>query len=435
MTHTKQIKLGVALAGVGASLSAWRHPDAQADASTNIDFYIQQAKKAEQGKFDLLFVPDSMYINEKTVPHFLNRLEPLTALSALAAATNNIGLVATISTSYSEPYTVARQLASLDFISRGRAGWNVVTSPLEGTALNYGKAHPEHDERYAIAAEYLAVVKGLWDSWEDDAFVADKSSGQFFDPSKMHRLNHDGKYFKVQGPLNIARSRQGQPVIFQAGTSEAGRDYAARHAETIFTVQRSLEAAQEYHKDIKSRTAALGRDPEQLSILLSIDPIVGATGEEARRKHEERISLGSIEDALAYLGRFFDHFDFTGYPLDEPFPDIGSAGDNAFQGVAKIKEEARKKGWTLRQVALRITYPDNPFIGTPEQIADRLQEWIDAKATDGFMVSAYSSNDFETFVDQVVPILQDRGVFRTEYESDTFRGNLGLPVPLNRYAA
>jgi FMN-dependent oxidoreductase (nitrilotriacetate monooxygenase family) len=435
MSKTRKIVLGAGMAGVGASLSAWRHPKVQTDASVSIDFYKGQAQKAEQGKFDLVFVADSMFINEKSVPHFLNRFEPLTILSALAAVTSHIGLVATISTSYSEPYTIARQLASLDHISKGRAGWNVVTTPLEGTGLNYGKAHPEHDERYQIAEEYLEVVKGLWDSWEDDAFVADKEKGQFFDPRKLHRIDHKGKHFSVQGPLNIARSKQGQPVIFQAGSSEVGKDFAARYADAIFSLPPNVEAAREYYQDVKTRAEQFGRDSSTLNILPGIDPVIGRTDEEARQKHDELLALGSIDQALAYLGRFFDHFDFSRYPLDEPFPDIGDAGGNAFRGgTERMKAEARKHGWTLRQVALRVTYPDNPFIGTPATIADRIEEWVQTGACDGFMIAATASGDFFDFVDLVVPILQERGLLRSDYEADTFRGNLGLSFPVNRHS-
>jgi len=236
MSNKRQIRLGAIIQGASGNMSAWRHPDAVADASINIQFCQQLAQKAEQGKFDFLFVADGLYINEKSIPHFLNRFEPITLLSALALVTQKIGLVATLSTSYSEPFTVARQFASLDHLSGGRAGWNVVTSPLEGSAKNFSRdKHPEHDERYRIASEYVSVVKGLWDSWEGDAFVRDKTKGQFFAPEKLHTLNHQGKYFSVQGPLNVGRSPQGQPVVFQAGASDQGKAFGAEGAEGIYT--------------------------------------------------------------------------------------------------------------------------------------------------------------------------------------------------------
>jgi FMN-dependent oxidoreductase (nitrilotriacetate monooxygenase family) len=355
MAKQKQLKLGALLHGVGGGTSMWRHPDARPDASVNFELYKQWVRKAEEGKFDLIFIADGLYINEKSIPHFLNRFEPLTILSALAAVSKNIGLVGTLSTTYSEPFTVARQFASLDMISGGRAGWNIVTSPLEGSALNYGgREHPEHDKRYEIATEYLEVTRGLWDSWEDDAFVRDKESGVFFDPEKLHTLNHQGKFFSVKGPLNIARSRQGQPVIFQAGSSEVGKNYASKEADAVFTGHETLEEAAEFYRDVKARAAAFGRNPGQVLIFPGISPMIGSTPEEAERKYQEVAGLVTIENALNYLGRFFEHHDFSQYPLDEPFPDLGDLGKNSFQsGTDKIKKNALEKGLTLRQVALQ----------------------------------------------------------------------------------
>lgn len=355
MAKPKQLKLGALLHGVGGGTSLWRHPDVQSDASINIDGYKRWVQKAEAGKFDLVFIADGLYITEKSIPHFLNRFEPLTLLSALAAVSKHVGLVGTLSTSYSEPFTVARQFASLDMISGGRAGWNVVTSPLEGSALNYGKKeHPDHGKRYRIATEFLEVARGLWDSWEDDAFVRNKETGVFFDPDKMHTLNHVGEFFSVKGPLNIARSKQGQPVIFQAGSSEVGKNYAAKHADSVFTGHETIEDAQAFYQDVKSRAASFGRNPEEVLIFPGISPILGRTPEEAERKYQEVASLVTIENALDYLGRFFEHHDFSQYPLDEPFPELGDLGKNSFQsGTDKIKKDAKEKGLTLRQVALQ----------------------------------------------------------------------------------
>jgi FMN-dependent oxidoreductase (nitrilotriacetate monooxygenase family) len=436
MAKQRQLKLGALLHGVGGGTSMWRHPDAQPDASVNFDLYKQWVQKAEEGKFDLIFIADGLYINEKSIPHFLNRFEPVTILSALASVSKNIGLVGTLSTSYSEPFTVARQFASLDKISDGRAGWNIVTSPLEGSALNYGKKeHPEHDKRYRIATEYLEVARGLWDSWEDDAFVRNKETGVFFDPEKMHTLNHEGEFFSVKGPLNIARSKQGQPVIFQAGSSEVGKNYASKEADAVFTGHESVEDAAAFYQDVKARAAGFGRNPDEVLIFPGISPIIGSTAEEAERKYEEVASLVTIENALDYLGRFFEHHDFSQYPLDEPFPELGDLGKNSFRsGTDKIKRDAKEKGLTLRQVALQSATPRGGFIGTPEQVADKIQAWFEAGAADGFMITAAVPNGLEDFVDHVVPILQKRGLYRTEYESDTLRGNLGLPVPENRYS-
>lgn len=435
MAKRKKLKFGAIIHGVGGNISAWRHPEVPADASVSFPFYVQAAQKAEEGLFDLVFIADGLYITEKSIPHFLNRFEPITILSALAAATSKIGLVGTLSTSYSEPFTVARQFASIDMISGGRAGWNVVTSPLEGSARNYGKAeHPNHDERYRIAEEYLQVTKGLWDSWEDDAFVRDKESGVFFDPSKMHRLNHKGQYFSVEGPLNIARSKQGQPVIFQAGSSESGKTLAAKEADAVFTGQEDLEEAKAFYRDVKDRAVSFGRSRDDIVILPGIGPIIGSTEEEAERKYEEIASLVSIDKALDYLGRFFEHHDFSQYPLDEPFPDIGDLGSNSFRsGTDKIKQTAKEQGLTLRQVALRSATPRGLFVGTPEKIADLIQQWHEEEAADGFIIHTAHPSSLTDFVEQVVPILQSRGIYRNEYESDTLRGNLELPIPPNRY--
>lgn len=431
----RQLKLGANLNGVGNSISFWRHPDIPINASVNLDFYKKQARKAEEGKFDLLFIADGLFINEKSNPHFLNRFEPLTLLSVLAGATSNIGLVATLSTSYSEPFTVARQFASLDQISGGRSGWNVVTSPLEGSALNFGKGeHPNHALRYEIAEEHLNVVKGLWDSWEDDAFVGDKENGVFFDPSKLHTLNHKGNHFSVQGPLNVARSKQGYPVIFQAGSSESGKDLAAKSADAVYTGHETFEEAREFYRDVKARAVAYGRQAEDILIFPGIGPIVGRTAEEAEQKYQEIAGLVSIDHALNYLGRYFDHYDFSQYPLDEPFPEIGDVGSNSFRSTTdKIKQQARQEGLTLRQVALRASTPRTSFIGTPDQIADQIQEWFEGEAADGFNIRTVVPNGLADFVDLVVPVLQERGLFRTEYEHETLRENLGLKIPRNRY--
>lgn len=435
MANRKQLKFGALIHGVGGNISAWRHPEVPADASVNFKFYTEQAQTAEAGKFDLVFIADGLYINEKSIPHFLNRFEPITILSALAAVTSKIGLVGTLSSSYSEPFTVARQFGSLDHISGGRAGWNVVTSPLEGSASNFSKTdHPTHDERYKIAEEYLEVTRGLWDSWEDDAFVRDKESGVFFDPSKLHRLDHKGEYFSVQGPLNIARSKQGHPVIFQAGSSESGKKLAGKAADAVFTGHDNIEDAKAFYKDVKDRTVAEGRSVDDIVILPGIGPIIGRTEEEAERKYQELAELVTIENALNYLGRFFEHHDFSQYPLDEQFPELGDLGQNSFRsGTDKIKKVAKEKNFTLRQVALQSATPRPQFIGTPEKIADLIEEWHEEGAADGFIIHSSIPSGLNDFVELVVPILQERGIYRTDYESDTLRGNLGLQIPTNRY--
>jgi FMN-dependent oxidoreductase (nitrilotriacetate monooxygenase family) len=433
-TSQRQLKLGFILHGVGPGWGDWRHPDANPRASTDIDFYLRQAKLAEAAKFDFLFVADSVHITEKSSPHYLNRFEPLTILSALATHTTHIGLVGTLTVSYSEPYTVARQFASLDHISRGRAGWNVVTSWLSGSAENYGKpVHPPHEVRYRIAGEHLQTVQGLWDSYEDDALLHDKETGRFIDPDKLHALHHKGEFFSVRGPLNIARSPQGQPVIFQAGASEEGRNFAARHAEAIFTEGSSFEGSKAYYDDIKARAAGFGRDPGRLAVLPALRAIVGRTEEEAERLYGEAVSLIRIEDALVALARAFNEHDLTQYPLDGPFPDIASYGAQSNRSTSeRIVNTARAENLTLRQAALRFASPRREFVGTGVQVADAIARWFDGGAADGFIFFETLPRQLDAFAAEVVPVLQERGLFRRDYEHRTLRGNLGLDVPENR---
>ena len=437
MKSQRKLRLGAFFSGTGSNMASWRHPQAVPDGPINLQYYRNLTRQAEAAKLDFVFFGDGLYISEKSHPIFLNRFEPLTLLAALAMDTTHIGVAATLSTTYSEPFTVARQFMSIDHISGGRAGWNIVTSPLEGSALNYSKPeHPAHDLRYEMAHEFLEVTKGLWDSWEDDAFVFDKEANVFFDPEKMHRLNHAGRFYSVQGPLNISRSRQGRPVLIQAGSSEAGRSFAARHADVVFTGQPSLEAAREFYNDVKGRAAEFGRSPEGLLILPGCAPIVGKTEDEANRKHQEIADLVDIEQALNYLGRYFDDLDFTRFPLDEPFPDLGDYGRNGWESATdRIKQTARDENLTLRQVAQRATTSRHKFIGTATQVADTMQEWFEGSGADGFMVNnSVLPVGFTDFLELVVPILKERGIFRSEYEADTLHGNLGLPIPENRYS-
>ena len=382
---------------------------------------------------------DSVHINERSSPHYLNRFEPLTILSALAVVTKHIGLVGTLTVSYSEPYTVARQFASLDHISRGRAGWNVVTSWLSGSADNYGKPeHPPHPVRYGIAAEHLRTVQGLWDSWEDDAIVADKASGQFFDPAKLHALNHKGPHFQVKGPLNIKRSRQGQPVIFQAGASDDGRNFASQYADAIFAGGGSIDEVRAYYADVKQRATGFGRNADELSVLPGLRPIIGRNAEEVERHFAEAQSLVRIEDALPALGRSFNDHDFGQYDLDAPFPadQVAQHGVNSNRSASdRILALARDEGLTLRETALRVASPRDEFVGTPEQVADAIQRWFDGRAADGFIFAQSLPGQLDLFVETVVPLLQARGIYKTEYAGQTLRSHLGLPVPENRYTA
>jgi FMN-dependent oxidoreductase (nitrilotriacetate monooxygenase family) len=434
---TRQLHLGAILAGVGSSQNDWLHPDLPGDASVNIDWYIESARRAEAAKFDLVFIVDSPYITADTAPHFLNRLEPLTLLSAIAVNTASIGLVATLTTSFWEPYNVARQFASLDLISGGRAGWNVVTTGLEGAARNYGlEAHFDHALRYRRAAEFVDVVKGLWDSYEDDAFPRDKEAGIFLDKSKQHALNHRGAFFSVAGPLNIQRSRQGQPVIFQAGDSSEGRDFAAAIAEGTYTNAESLEQGQEYYRDLKNRAAARGRNPDQIMVLPGLTPIIADTDEEAERIADARIGKLDLQKALVQLGRPFNYHDFSQYELDAPFPALADLTLNSYKGHAeRIIRVARQEGLTLRETAWRFAARRQAFVGSPATVAAEIERWFVQGACDGFNFRVTNQADFALFTDRVVPILQARGLFRTAYESHTLRGHLGLSFPENRYTA
>ena len=438
MSSERKMRLGVFLAGTGSNMASWRHPDAVADGAINLEYYLDLTRKAEASKLDFVFFGDGLYISEKSHPNFLNRFEPLTLLAYLAAHTSHIGLAATLSTTYSDPFTVARQFATIDHVSDGRAGWNIVTSPLEGSALNYSRPeHPQHDLRYRMADEFLEVTKGLWDSWEEGAFVRNKETGQFIDPSKMHRLDHQGEFYAVQGPLAISRSKQGRPVLIQAGSSEAGKNFASKHADVIFTGQGSIPAAREFYNDVKERAVRHGRNPEELLILPGCAPIVGETEEEAEWKYREIAGLVEIDDALNYLGRYFNDMDFSPYGLDEPFPELGDFARNGWESATdKLKQLARDEKLTLREMALRTTTPKTVFMGTPERVADTMQEWFEAGVVDGFMMNAaVLPVGLTDFLDGVLPILKGRGLFRAEYEHGTLHENLGLPIPPNRYEA
>ncbi|MCU1785283.1 LLM class flavin-dependent oxidoreductase [Pseudomonas sp. 13B_2.1_Bac1] len=437
-SDNRQLRLAAFLSGLGAHVQAWRHPASSTNSASSIATFIEAAQIAEAGKFDFGFIADSTFITKDSTPYFLSRLEPITALAAVASATSRLGLAATMTTSFSEPFTTARQLASLDLISGGRGAWNAVTGALEGHARNHGgEKLYEHELRYRIADEYIQVVKGLWDSWEDDAFVRDKQTGQYADLNKMHTLNHKGEFFAVQGPLNIERSPQGRPVLFQAGASEHGRELAAREADAIFSGSvEDVVQAKAYYDDIKRRAVAFGRQPGDILIFPAITPIIGDTEEDALRKYHEVSELLDIDVAVKYLSRYFSFFDFSQFPLDEPLPDLGDIGKDSFKSTAEnYLRIAREEKLTLRQLALRASNRGLQFVGTAEQIADRLQRLFEDEVVDGFILHAYlQPQGLREFVEQVVPILQERGIFRREYEADTLRGNLGLSFPENRNA-
>jgi FMN-dependent oxidoreductase (nitrilotriacetate monooxygenase family) len=439
MTNTRRLKLGAVTMGAGGPGAhyQWLDPEIPGDASVNINWYIEQARLAEKAMFDLIFIVDSQFITPDSPPHYLNRLEPMTLLSALAVTTEHLGLVATMTTSYNDPFNLARRLASLELISGGRAGWNVVTSGDAGAAANFSREeHYDYDTRYARGLEFVRVAQGLWDSYEEDAFPRDRATRTFLDPSKQHALNHKGEHFQVAGPLNISRSPQGQPVIFQAGDSEQGRDLGATIGEGIFTHANSVEEGQAFYTDIKTRAIAKGRDPDHIVVMPGVRVFVGDTDKEAREiEHEIQLSDQDFERALAELGRPFAWHDFRQYDLDAPFPDVLHVAERGFRTQAeKIVKLARDNNFTLRQTVRFISRPKpTPFAGSPETVANEIQRWFEARALDGLNYHIGHPSQLRGFVDEVVPILQERGVFRTKYESTTLRGNLGIPIPENRY--
>jgi FMN-dependent oxidoreductase (nitrilotriacetate monooxygenase family) len=435
----RKFHLALALYGVGApgQHNLWKDPRVPKNASIDIKWYIQQAQKAEAAKFDTIFIVDSLFINSTYPSHYLNRLEPLTLLSALATVTENIGLVGTMTSSYNSPFNLTRRLASLDMISGGRAGWNVVTSFDLGVAGNFGlDEHYDYDTRYGRAQEFVDVAKGLWDSYEDDAFTADVERDDFLDPDKLHVLNHKGEYFSVTGPLNISRSPQGQPVIFQSGMSEQGRNFAGHVAEGIYTHVGSIEEGVEFGRDIRSRAAALGRNPDDIIIFPGARPIIADTDAQAQQIARDVYEFdNTFSKKLGAFARPFGGYDFSQHDPDGPFPDLGTLGDNSRAGsVSEIKHVAREEKLSIRQVVERFSqFKPNPYAGSAQSVADTIERYFLAGAYDGLNVSFRVTDDLDTFIERVVPILQAKGIFRTEYESSTLRGNLGLPIPENRY--
>lgn len=445
MSVQRQIKLGAFLQATGHHVSAWLHPDAQADAGLNFQHYKALAQTAERGKFDLIFVADSPggYANPADRGEFSRNgkaahFEPVTLWSALSALTTNIGYVATSSTTYEDPYTTARKFASLDWISGGRAAWNVVTTGADVSHNFSLPAHLEHSKRYERAEEFIDVVKGLWDSYEDDAFLRDRASGTYVDLDKFHLLNHKGEHFQVRGPLNIGRPPQGYPVIVQAGASEPGRELAARTAEVIFTANLNIEDAQEFYGDIKGRLLKYGRSPDQLLIMPGIFPVLGGTEVEARANYEYIQSLVHDDVAWNILNRHYQGIDLSGYSLDDPAPPLPTTTNGSISRLKLVSDLVEREKVTLRELyrSLATARGHRTVVGTPEQVADAIQDWFDNGAADGFnIMPPILPTGLTDFVDQVVPILQTRGLFRTEYEGPTLRDNLGLDRPANGLAA
>jgi len=373
----RQLKIGFIMDGVGLGYTSWRHPNVPSDAGENFDYQVMQAKMAESGKFDMLFLTDVSHIGPENMPQHLSTFEGVSLLSALSTVTKHIGLGATIATSFADPFTVARQMASLDKISKGRAAWNAVTSFNGSMANNFSRSHITKPDLYPMQKEFLEIVEGLWDSYEDDAFIRDKQSGIFLNPSKMHPINYSGDYFSVAGPLPITRSPQGRPVIIQVGTSEAFLNVAAHHAEAVMMGDAiQLENAKRFVHVLKEKVTAAGRSPHNVLATRLVHSIVGETEADARRKVDELESL-----LPPYYG-----------------------------------------------------IPDNPFNGSAEQVAEEIEKWYNAGAMDLMLLRQTHPEVLQDFIKYVVPILQEKGIFRTEYESDTLRGNLGLPYPQNRYS-
>ncbi|MEK6346973.1 MAG: LLM class flavin-dependent oxidoreductase [Burkholderia sp.] len=437
--RTGRLSLGAFLYPTGHHIAAWRHPDTQADAGVDFRHYVKLAQTAEAAKFDLVFLADGVGTRGDDV-EFLSRtahsynaqFEPLTLLSALAAVTERIGLVGTASTSFNEPYHVARKFASLDHISGGRAGWNLVTSSNRHEAENFNRdEHIAHADRYERAEEFADVVRGLWDSWDDDAFVRDKASGRFFDPAKRHVLKHRGKFFQVRGPLNVARAPQGHPVVVQAGSSEAGRQLAARTAEVIFTAQQTLDDAVAFYADVKGRMAEWGRDPGELKIMPGVFPVVGRDESEAQEKFEALQQLIDPVVGLALVSGLTGGFDLSAYPFDGPIPELPETNASKSRQALTL-ELARRENLTIRQLALRVAGARGHWqlIGSPAQIADALEERFVNYGADGFNVMAPTlPGGLDDFVSLVLPELRRRGLFRNEYEGATLRHHLGLARP------
>lgn len=440
-----QLRLGAFFNPTGHHVASWRHPKAQADAGINFKHYVEIAQTAERGKFDMIFLADNVGVREAKMEalsrsaQYIANFEPITLIAALAAVTERIGLTCTASTSYNEPFHVARKFASLDHISGGRAGWNLVTSGMAVEAYNFNRdAHYGHAERYERANEFAEIVTALWDSWDDDAFPRDKESGQFFIPEKMHFLNHKGKHFKVKGPLNIPRPPQGRPVIVQAGTSDDGMDVAARFAEVIFSANLTMESCQQYFKEVKGRAVEkFGRKADHLKVMPGLSVYVGRTEAEAAEKYDYQNSLMHPIVAREILSTVLGGVDLTPYPFDGPLPEnlpMSNASQSTFKYVTEL---AKRDKLSMREIAQVVAGARAKLVikGTPKQIADMMEQWYVEEAADGFnIMPPYLPGALDNFVELVIPELQRRGLFRTEYTGRTLREHLGLPRPPSRYA-
>ncbi|MFB0874099.1 MULTISPECIES: LLM class flavin-dependent oxidoreductase [unclassified Sphingobium] len=431
--------LGTIVYTGGQHQAAWRHPDAQPDSGLSFEFYKTIAQTSERGKFDFMFSADQLCVRSLPrnmacrTPFTTFQFDPLTMLSALSAVTERLGFIVTMSSTYYSPYQIARHIAGLDLISGGRAGWNLVTSGLRDEALNHGlEAAPNHDARYEVAHETADVVRGFWKSTDPGVLIGDKETGILFDESKVHRFQYKGKFRSADGILSVPPSRQGRPIIVQAGASGPGRDLAAQIADVTFSISPDLETARAYRTDLRRRAEAAGRDPNSVKSLHNFVPVIAETEEAARQKLAELDALVDIDFALAHLEAALGGVDLTGYPLDGPLPEdvpLTNASRTLFD---QARNAAAKEGLSIRQLAVKLVRGLTSVIacGSANQIADTMELWFREGAADGFLVSCnILPRELDEFVDQVVPILQARGLFRTEYTSDTLRGHLGLPVP------
>ena len=433
MADKKMLRLGLSMRYMGYHIAAWRHPDVPADGATKFEYFLENAKKAEAEKLDMIFFADGLGVRSNDdPPGSLERdmknveLEPVTLLSAIGACTSRIGLVSTASTSYNEPFHIARKFASLDHISKGRAGWNVVTSWSQQEAWNFGRdTHLGYDERYDRAAEFVDVVTALWDSWEDDAFIRNKESGIFYDASKLHVPHHKGPHFKVRGPLNSARTPQGRPIIVQAGASEQGREIAAKSADVIYSSGFDLGQAKAYYDDVKGRLEKYGRSPDDLLIMPGLTIYTGKTREEAQAKFDQ---LQDLIDPIIGLSLLYGAFgDLSAYDPDELFPEVEPLGTKSIG--YNIINLARKEKSTLREVYKKMAAGNSGgyILGTAAEIVDHMQTWMEAGAADGFNICPpIMPGGMDDLSEFILPELRKRGLFRTEYEAPTLRGNLGL---------
>ncbi len=437
---TKQMTLAAYFNPTGHHVASWRHPRAQRDANVSIEHYVEMAKAAERAKFDMIFLADSSATRSAHIDaisrsvQFVAHFEPLTLLSALAMVTTRIGLTGTVSTTWHEPYNLARKFASLDHLSHGRAGWNLVTSSQAAEPANFGKDGVRtHAERYARAREFARVVQGLWDSWDDDAFVRDVESGLYFEPERMHRLDHSGEHFRVRGPLNVPRSPQGYPVMVQAGGSDEGRELAAEFAEAIFSPHLNIPEAKAFYDDVKGRMQTkYNRDPEHLKVLPGLSVVVAESDDKAAEDFELLQSLIHPVVGREILSTMLGGLDLSSYPLDGPLPELPATDHSSMGHYDSIVSMARRENLTIRQLGARCAGArgKNSIHGGPKKVADVMEEWFTSKACDGFCVlPPYMPGQHVDFCDMVIPELQKRGLFRKEYTGSTLRETLGLPRP------